>query len=169
VVSIAVRARRKSVMRFGKISCLICCAAMLSGCARSKSTREENEGFRVAYSGKTLVESVGIETLGGVFTPVIKKGSPIPVTIKEIFSTAADNQSSVMIHVLAGNAELAKDNRTIGQFQIVGIRPAPRGVPQIEVAYVVDDSGALTVKAKDLDTGKENEIQVLGVSPKVEK
>jgi molecular chaperone DnaK (HSP70) len=134
-----------------------------------KKTGNEYKGFRIAYTGETLAESVGIETLGGIFTPVIKKGSQIPVTVKEVFSTAADNQSSVEIHVLTGNADLAKDNRSIGRFYIVGIRPAPRAVPQIEVAYIVDSNGALTVKAKDLDTGKENEIRIPDVPARAEK
>ncbi len=134
-----------------------------------KKTEIGNERFRIAYTGKTLAESVGIETLGHIFTPVIKKGSQIPIVIKEVFSTAADNQSSVEIHVLAGNAEWANGNRTIGRFYVEGIRPAPRAVPQIEVAFIVDGHGVLTVKARDLDTGKENQIQILDVPPKAEK
>ncbi len=110
-----------------------------------------------------------MEALGGIFTPVIKKGSQIPFTVMEVFATAADNQSSVEIHVLAGNAELAKENRTIGRFIIVGIRPAPRDIPQIEVAYMVDSNGALTVKAKDLETGKENEIRIPDDPARAEK
>lgn len=157
------------MIRFSSVLFLLCVAAQLGGCDSRNPTRAEKEGFRIGYTGNTLTEAVGIETLGGIFTPIVKKGSQIPVTIKEVFSTAADNQAAVDIHVLAGNAELAKDNRTIGRFQVYGIPPAKRGVPQIEVAYIVDRDGTLTVKAKDLGTGKENEIRILGVPTQAQK
>lgn len=157
------------MIRFGSVLILLCFVALFGGCDSGNPARAENEGFRIGYMGNTLTESVGIETLGGVFTPIIKKGTQIPVTIKEIFSTAEDNQAGVDIHILAGDAGLAKENRTIGRFQVYGIPPAKRGVPQIEVAYIVDRDGVLTVKAKDLGTGKENEIRVLGVPPQEQK
>lgn len=104
--------------------------------------------------------SLGIETLGGVFTKLIERNTTIPVTKRQIFTTAADNQTSVTIHVLQGERELAKDNRTLGRFDLVGIPPAPRGVPQIEVSFDIDANGILHVSAKDLATGKEQKIRI---------
>jgi len=104
--------------------------------------------------------SLGIETLGGVRTRLIERNTTIPTNKKEIFSTAADNQTSVEIHVLQGEREMAVDNRTLGRFQLVGLPPAPRGMPQIEVSFDIDANGILNVSAKDLGTGKEQAIQI---------
>jgi len=104
--------------------------------------------------------SLGVETLGGVMTVLIPRNTTIPTSKKEVFSTAADNQSAVTINVLQGEREFARDNRLLGTFNLEGIPPAPRGVPQIEVTFNVDVNGILTVQAKDLGTGKENKITV---------
>jgi molecular chaperone DnaK len=106
--------------------------------------------------------SLGVETLGGVMTKLIERNSTIPSRKTEIFSTAADNQSAVDIHVLQGERELARDNRTLGQFRLEGIAPGPRGVPQIEVTFDIDANGILNVSAKDLATGKEQKITISG-------
>jgi molecular chaperone DnaK len=108
--------------------------------------------------------SLGIETLGGVFTKLIERNTTIPSKKSEIFSTAADSQTSVEVHVLQGEREMAKDNRTLGRFHLVGIPPAPRGVPQIEVAFDIDANGILNVSAKDLGTQKEQKITITGSS-----
>ncbi|MRI58149.1 MAG: molecular chaperone DnaK [Epsilonproteobacteria bacterium] len=108
--------------------------------------------------------SLGIETLGGVMTKIIEKGTTIPVKKTQIFSTAEDNQPAVTIHVLQGEREMAKDNKSLGQFTLEGIPPAPRGVPQIEVTFDIDANGILTVSAKDKATGKEQEIKITGSS-----
>ncbi len=108
--------------------------------------------------------SLGIETLGGVMTKIIEKGTTIPVKKTQIFSTAEDNQPAVTIHVLQGERELAKDNKSLGQFTLEGIPPAPRGVPQIEVTFDIDANGILTVSAKDKATGKAQEIKITGSS-----
>ena len=104
--------------------------------------------------------SLGIETLGGVFTKLIEANTTIPTRKSEIFSTAVDNQTSVQIHVLQGERPMAKDNRSLGQFILDGIPPAPRGVPQIEVTFDVDANGILNVTAKDKATGKEQKIRI---------
>jgi molecular chaperone DnaK len=104
--------------------------------------------------------SLGVETLGGVMTVLIPRNTTIPTSKKEVFSTAADNQSAVTINVLQGEREFARDNRLLGTFNLEGIPPAPRGVPQVEVTFNVDVNGILTVSAKDLGTGKENKITV---------
>jgi len=104
--------------------------------------------------------SLGIETLGGVFTKLIERNTTIPTRRSEIFSTATDNQTSVEIHVLQGEREMAVDNRTIGRFHLDGIPPAPRGVPQIEVTFDIDANGILSVSAKDKATGKEQSIRI---------
>ncbi len=104
--------------------------------------------------------SLGIETLGGVMTVLIGKNTTIPKTEKQIFSTAADNQTAVSIHVLQGERKMANDNRSIGRFDLVGVPPAPRGVPQIEVTFDIDANGILHVSAKDLGTGKEQKIRI---------
>ncbi len=104
--------------------------------------------------------SLGVETLGGVMTKLIDKNTTIPTSKKEVFSTAADSQTSVEIHVLQGEREFAHDNRTLGRFQLAGIPPAPRGMPQIEVTFDIDANGILNVSAKDLGTGKEQSIKI---------
>jgi molecular chaperone DnaK len=104
--------------------------------------------------------SLGIETLGGVFTKLIERNSTIPTRKSEVFSTAADSQTSVEVHVLQGEREMARDNRTLGQFHLVGIPPAPRGVPQIEVSFDIDANGIVNVSAKDLGTGREQKITI---------
>jgi molecular chaperone DnaK len=108
--------------------------------------------------------SLGIETLGGVMTKLIEKGTTIPVKKTQTFSTAEDNQPAVTIHVLQGEREFAKDNKSLGQFNLESIPPAPRGVPQIEVAFDIDANGILTVSATDKATGKAQEIKISGSS-----
>ena len=108
--------------------------------------------------------SLGIETLGGVFTKLIERNTTIPTRKSEIFSTAADSQTSVEIHVLQGERPMARDNRTLGKFHLVGIPPAPRGIPQIEVTFDIDANGIVNVSAKDLGTGKEQKITITSSS-----
>ncbi len=108
--------------------------------------------------------SLGIETLGGVRTALIDRNTTIPIQKKEIFSTASDSQTSVEIHVLQGEREMARDNRTLGRFHLMGIPPAPRGVPQIEVSFDIDANGILSVKARDLATNKEQSITITSSS-----
>ena len=108
--------------------------------------------------------TLGIETLGGVFTPLIERNTTIPSRKSEIFSTAADNQSTVEIHVLQGERKMSKDNKTIGRFHLDGIPPAPRGMPQVEVTFDIDANGILHVNAKDLGTGKEQKITITASS-----
>jgi molecular chaperone DnaK len=108
--------------------------------------------------------SLGIETLGGVMTTLINRNTTIPTRKSEIFSTAADNQTNVEVHVLQGERPMARDNRTLGKFQLVGLPPAPRGVPQIEVSFDIDANGIVNVAAKDLATGKEQKITISGAS-----
>jgi len=104
--------------------------------------------------------SLGIETLGGVFTKLIDRNTTIPTRKSNIFSTADDNQPAVSIHVLQGEREMASYNRTLGRFELGGIPPAPRGIPQIEVAFDIDANGIVHVSAKDLATGKEQKIRI---------
>jgi molecular chaperone DnaK len=104
--------------------------------------------------------SLGVETLGGVMTKLIERNTTIPTSKKEVFSTAADSQTSVDIHVLQGEREFARDNRTLGRFQLSDIPPAPRGIPQIEVTFDIDANGILNVSAKDLGTGKKQSIAI---------
>jgi molecular chaperone DnaK len=104
--------------------------------------------------------SLGIETLGGIATKLISKNTTIPTRKSQIFSTAADGQTAVSIHVLQGEREMAANNRTLGRFDLVGIPPAPRGVPQIEVTFDIDANGIVHVSAKDLGTGKEQKIRI---------
>jgi len=104
--------------------------------------------------------SLGVETLGGVMTKIIERNTTIPKTHTEVFSTAADSQTSVQIHVLQGEREFAKDNRTLGQFELAGLAPAPRGMPQIAVEFAIDANGILTVTATDKGTGKKSDIKI---------
>lgn len=104
--------------------------------------------------------SLGIETLGGVFTKLIERNTTIPTSKSQIFSTAADNQTAVDIHVLQGERPMAADNKTLGRFQLTDIPPAPRGVPQIEVTFDIDKNGIVHVRAKDLGTNKEQAITI---------
>jgi molecular chaperone DnaK len=108
--------------------------------------------------------SLGIETLGGVFTKLIERNTTVPTRKSEIFSTASDNQPGVEIHVLQGERQFAKDNKTIGKFNLSDIPPAPRGMPQIEVTFDIDANGILHVSAKDLGTGKEQKITITASS-----
>jgi molecular chaperone DnaK len=108
--------------------------------------------------------SLGIETLGGVMTKLIEKNTTIPCKKSQVFSTAADNQPAVSVHVLQGEREMANDNKTIGRFELTDIPPAPRGVPQIEVTFDIDANGILNVGAKDLGTGKEQSIRITASS-----
>jgi len=108
--------------------------------------------------------TLGVETLGGVMTPLIEANTTIPTSKSEIFSTAADNQTEVTIHVLQGNRPMAVDNRTLGRFNLTGIAPAPRGMPQVEVTFDIDRNGILNVSAKDKATGKEQSIRIEGAS-----
>ena len=108
--------------------------------------------------------SLGIETLGGVMTKLIEKNTTIPVKKSQIFSTAEDNQPAVTIHVLQGEREMANDNKTLGHFELLGIPPAPRGTPQIEVTFDIDANGIVEVSAKDQATGKQQSIRITASS-----
>lgn len=108
--------------------------------------------------------SLGIETLGGVFTKLIERNTTIPTRKSEIFSTASDNQTSVEVHVLQGERPMATDNRTLGKFHLVGIPPAPRGMPQVEVTFDIDANGIVNVSAKDMGTGREQKITITSSS-----
>src|SRR6266850_1064393 len=129
---------------------------------------DEVVAIGAAIQGVVLLDvtplSLGVETMGGVMTVLIPRNTKIPAKKTETFSTAADNQSSVEIHVLQGERPLAKDNRTLGRFHLTGIPPAPRGVPQIEVIFDLDANGILTVSAKDMSTGKSQQITVTASS-----
>jgi molecular chaperone DnaK len=108
--------------------------------------------------------SLGIETLGGVTTKLIERNTTIPTSRSETFSTAADNQTSVEVHVLQGEREFARDNRTLARFRLDGIAPAPRGMPQIEVGFDIDANGILSVRAKDKASGREQSVTVTASS-----
>ena len=124
--------------------------------------KEEGLGDMVLLDVTPL--SLGVETLGGVMTKLIERNATIPTSKKEIFSTAADSQPEVTIHVLQGEREFAQDNRTLGRFNLTGIAPAPRGVPQIEVSFDIDANGILNVYAKDMATGTQQSIEIKGSS-----
>lgn len=113
--------------------------------------------------------SLGIETMGGVFTKLIERNTTIPTNKSQIFSTAADGQTSVEVHVLQGEREMAQYNKTLGRFNLTGIAPAPRGVPQIEVTFDIDANGIVNVSAKDLGTGNEQKITITASSNLVTK
>ncbi|MCD6363487.1 MAG: molecular chaperone DnaK [Synergistetes bacterium] len=113
--------------------------------------------------------SLGVETVGGIFTKIIERNTPIPTSASRIFTTIADNQTTVEIHVLQGERPLAKDNISLGKFQLTGIRPAPRGVPRIEVTFSIDVNGIVHVRARDLDTGKEQKVEIKGAKALSEK
>lgn len=104
--------------------------------------------------------SLGIETLGGVMTKIVERNTTIPVSRSQVFTTAADNQTSTDIHVLQGEREMAKDNKTLGRFSLMDIPPAPRGIPQIEVTFDIDANGIVNVSAKDKGTGKSQRITI---------
>jgi len=108
--------------------------------------------------------SLGVETLGGVATKVIERNTTIPTSRSQVFSTAADNQTSVEVHVLQGEREMARDNRTLGRFHLDGIPPSPRGMPQIEVTFDIDANGILNVKAQDKGTGREQSVTITASS-----
>ena len=108
--------------------------------------------------------SLGIETKGGVMTPLIERNTTIPTRKSEVFSTAEDNQPSVLVHVLQGESEMATYNKTLGKFELVGIPPAPRGMPQVEVSFDIDANGIINVSAKDNATGNEQQIRIEGGS-----
>jgi heat shock protein 1/8 len=108
--------------------------------------------------------SLGLETLGGVMTKIIPRNTTLPTSKKEVFSTAADGQTSVEINVLQGEREFVKDNKSLGSFRLDGIVPAPRGVPQIEVTFDIDANGILSVSATDKGSGKKQDIKITGAS-----
>ncbi|HWP56199.1 MAG TPA: DnaJ C-terminal domain-containing protein [Pyrinomonadaceae bacterium] len=133
------------------------------------STEEEAAPVKVSTTvdaeGTTVLpHAIGIETLGGVFTKMIPEGTPLPHRFSEIFSTPTDNQASVEVHVLAGLRPMAQQNLSLGKFNLVGIPPAPRGVPEIEVTFDIDEGGLLNVSAKDLLTGREQKITITAAS-----
>jgi molecular chaperone DnaK len=108
--------------------------------------------------------SLGVETAGGVFTKIIDKNTTIPCKKSQVFSTATDNQPLVSVHVLQGEREMAQDNKTLARFELVGIPPAPRGVPQIEVTFDIDANGLVHVSAKDLGTGRVQQVRIVSNS-----
>ena len=130
------------------------------GAAIQGASMSGNEHFKDVVLLDVVPLSIGIETLGGVMTKLIEANSTIPTRKSEVFSTAADNQPSVEIHVLQGERPMAKDDKTLGKFHLDGIAPAPRGIPQIEVTFDVDANGILNVSAKDKATGKEQSIRI---------
>ena len=152
---------------------------LVGGSSRIPAVQEEvkkltgKEGFKGGVlggdvKGLLLLDvtplSLGIETMGGVFTKLIERNTTIPTKKSQVFSTAADNQTSVEVHVLQGEREMAAYNKTLGKFQLTGIAPAPRGVPQIEVTFDIDANGSVNVSAKDLGTGAEQKITITASS-----
>jgi molecular chaperone DnaK len=157
-----------------RVPCVQALAKKLFGREPNKSVNpDEVVGIGAAIQGGVLAGevsevvlldvtplSLGIETLGGVSTRLIERNTTIPTSKSQVFSTASDSQPSVEIHVLQGEREFARDNRTLGRFHLEGIAPAPRGMPQIEVTFDIDANGILNVKAKDKGTGKEQTIRI---------
>ena len=135
---------------------LLCAASACSDLRHASA----GEKLRTGGSGVVLRVSVGVETLGGIFTPLVPVGSELPASYSAIFSTAADNQPQVEVHLLAGSAGLATHNKSLGRFRISGIRPAPRGVPQIEVSVHIDTAGRVSVAARDLDASNASRLTV---------
>jgi hypothetical protein len=136
---------------------------------RAESQSRDTPSVKVAtgvdeQGGTVLQHAIGIETLGGVFTKLIPEGTRLPHRHSEVFSTATDNQTSVEIHVLAGLRPLAKQNLSLGKFHFIGIPPAPRGMPQIEVTFDIDVNGIVNVSAKDMNTGREQKITIESAS-----
>ncbi len=138
--------------------------AVALGAAIQAGILQGNESLTEVLLLDVTPLSLGIETLGGVMTKLIERNTTIPTTKKEVFSTAADNQTSVEIKVYQGEREMARDNRLLGSFLLEGIPPAPRGVPQIEVSFDIDANGILNVAAKDLGTGKQKNIKITSSS-----
>lgn len=134
------------------------CVALGASIQGGKLAGDEGAGSILLLDVTPL--SLGIETLGGVSTKLIERNTTIPTNKKQVFSTAADNQTAVDIHVLQGERQMAKDNKTLGQFRLDGIAPAPRGIPQVEVMFDIDANGIVHVSAKDLGTGKEQKITI---------
>jgi molecular chaperone DnaK len=132
------------------------CVALGAAAQAGVLTGETKEVLLLDVTSLTL----GIETLGGIATPLIERNTTIPISKSKIFSTAADNQTAVEIHVTQGERRMASDNMTLGRFQLVGIPPAPRGIPKIEVSFDIDANGIVNVKAKDLATGNEQSITI---------
>ncbi len=134
--------------------------AVALGAAVQGAILNQEEGVQDIVLLDVTPLSLGVEVQGGIMAPLISRNTTIPTSKKEIFSTAADSQPAVDIHVLQGERQFARDNRTLGKFQLTGIPPAPRGVPKIEVAFDIDANGILNVKAKDLGTNREQEIRI---------
>jgi len=134
------------------------CVAVGASIQGGRLAGDEGAGSIMLFDVTPL--SLGIETLGGVATKLIQRNTTIPTSEKQVFSTAADNQTAVDIHVVQGERQFAKDNKTLGQFKLDGIAPAPRGIPQIEVSFDIDANGIVNVSARDLGTGKEQKITI---------
>ncbi len=149
---------------------LILSLVVITGCGGQSpsvpATVVEAQSPAVGADGK-LAQSIGIETLGGVFAPLVSQGTAVPCSVSEVFSTAADNQSEIIVKPYRGTARLVADCHPLGQFQVVGLPPAPRGTPQIEVTFAVRD-GSILLSARDLATGKSMQItRTEGAQPTV--
>jgi molecular chaperone DnaK len=157
------RNRSHTVLLSGMVAVTAVCAARSLGAQAAKAPAPRPAQPRATATSPRDV-NICIETLGGVFTKLIERNTTIPTRKSEIFSTAEDGQPSVEIHVLQGEREMATYNKTLGKFQLVGIPPAPRGVPQIEVTFDIDANGILDVKAKDRATSKEQQVRITASS-----